>query len=68
DDEQDYFVHHTAIPKGIHLRENDRVSFEPADTERGKQARNISLLSGPEAAKPKKEEQYEEIQTEETEE
>lgn len=44
DDGQDYFVHHTAIPKGTFLRENDKVSFEVAETERGKQAQKVSLL------------------------
>ena len=44
DDGQEYFVHYTALPQGVRLRENDRVSFEPADTERGKQARNVQLL------------------------
>ena len=43
-DGQEYFVHFTAVPKGIRLRENDKVSFDAADTERGKQAQNVQLL------------------------
>ncbi len=43
EDGQDYFVHHTAVPTGVFLHENDAVSFEPAETERGKQAQDIQL-------------------------
>ncbi len=44
DDGQDYFVHHTALNRGTFLRENDRVSFDSAETDKGKQARNVVLL------------------------
>lgn len=44
DDGQAYFVHLTSIPKGVMLRENDRVQFEAVDTEKGKQAKNVELL------------------------
>ena len=43
-DGKEYFVHFTAIPKGLRLRENDKVSFDAVDTERGKQAQNVQLL------------------------
>lgn len=43
EDGEEYFVHFTAVPRGVFLRENDEVSFEPADTERGKQARDVQL-------------------------
>lgn len=43
EDGQDYFVHQSAIPEGVFLREGDEVSFEPAETERGKQAQNVTL-------------------------
>lgn len=43
EDGKDYFVHFTAVPKGVFLRENDQVSFEPGESERGKQARNVVL-------------------------
>ena len=52
---QEYFVHFTAVPKGLRLRENDKVSFDSADTERGKQAQNVQLLekgSAPERSSP----------------
>lgn len=45
EDGNDYFVHFTAIPKGTSLRENDKVSFEPAENEKGKQATNLQLLT-----------------------
>jgi len=44
DDGQEYFVHHSQVAEGTFLRENDRVSFEPAETDKGKQAQNITLL------------------------
>ena len=44
EDDQEYFVHYTALPQGVFLRENDTVSFEPADTEKGKQAQKVELL------------------------
>jgi len=43
EDGQDYFVHHTALPSGVFLHENDSVSFEPVDTDRGKQAQKVKL-------------------------
>ena len=43
EDEQDYFVHYTSLPKGVFLNENDRVTFEPAQSERGNQAQNVML-------------------------
>ena len=44
DDEKDYFVHFTALPRGVFLRDNDRVSFESAEGERGLKAENVQLL------------------------
>ena len=44
DDGEEYFIHFTAVPRGTFLRENDRVSFEPAESERGKQAKDVKLL------------------------
>ena len=43
EDGQDYFVHHSAVQEGAFLRENDTVSFEPAETDRGLQAQELSL-------------------------
>jgi len=44
DDEQDYFVHHTQIPDGVTLNENDKVEFEVKEIDRGKQALEIKLI------------------------
>jgi CspA family cold shock protein len=44
DDDQEYFIHYTALDKGVFLRENDKVSFDAADTDKGKQAQNVKLV------------------------
>ncbi len=44
DDGNEYFVHHTAVAQGTFLRENDKVTFEPAESEKGKQAKNVELV------------------------
>ena len=45
DDGEEYFVHHTALKDVSFIRENDRVAFEGADGERGKQAQNSNTAS-----------------------
>lgn len=44
DDGVEYFIHHSAVSEGTFLRDNDKVSFEAAETEKGKQAQNVTLL------------------------
>jgi len=44
DDGNDYFVHSTALAQGVFLRDNDRVSFEPGEGDRGPKADNVQLL------------------------
>lgn len=44
DDGDEYFVHSSALAEGTFIRDNDRVSFEPAESEKGKQAQNVTLL------------------------
>ncbi len=44
DDGQDYFVHFTAIPRGVFINDNDRVSFEGAQGDRGLKADKIAVL------------------------
>ena len=44
EDGEDYFVHQSALPEGTQLQENDRVTFEVVETDRGKQAQKIALL------------------------
>jgi len=48
EDGNDYFVHHKQLPEGTRLNENDAVTFEPVETERGKQAQNVALGSAEE--------------------
>ena len=43
EDGQDYFVHHTALAEGAFLHENDAVTFEAVETDRGKQAQKVAL-------------------------
>ena len=52
EDGQDYFVHHTAVGEGVFLRENDEVTFEAAETDRGKQAQKV-VLKGKASEAPK---------------
>ncbi len=59
DDNQEYFVHHSQVAEGTTLRENDKVSFEPAETERGKQAKNVALLEKGSEQAPAEESQEE---------
>ena len=51
EDGEDYFVHYTSLPKGAFLRENDVVSFEAAETDKGKQAKTVVLKMMGSAAK-----------------
>ncbi len=50
DDGNDYFVHHSVMPEGTFLRENDTVTFDAVSTERGKQAQNVKVGESSEAA------------------
>lgn len=43
EDGEDYFVHQSALEEGVVLNENDHVSFDPAESERGKQAQNVKV-------------------------
>lgn len=43
DDGKDYFVHQTALDKGVILRENDSVTFEIENGDRGPKAVNVKL-------------------------
>lgn len=43
EDEVDYFVHHSALGDSF-LRDDDKVSFDAVDTDKGKQAQNVKLL------------------------
>ncbi len=68
EDGKDYFVHNSSLAEGTFIRDNDRVSFEPAETERGKQAQNVTLLQKGSEIKEEEEKPAEEEPTEEKEE
>ena len=44
EDGGEYFVHQTALKPGTFIRDNDMVSFDAAESERGKQAQNVALV------------------------
>tara|TARA_Y100000310_G_scaffold343359_1_gene450591 strand:+ start:185 stop:448 length:264 start_codon:yes stop_codon:yes gene_type:complete len=44
EDGEEYFVHYTSLDKDTFIRDNDRVSFEPGESDKGKQANNVVLL------------------------
>jgi len=50
DDGGDYFVHYTALPPRTYPRENDRVTFDAVDTDRGKQAQDVKIVGTTEGA------------------
>jgi len=45
DDGKEYFVHKTGLTKGTLLRENDVVTFNPAESDKGPKAENVALES-----------------------
>jgi len=44
EDGKDVFVHHTAVPMGIFLKEGDEVEFEQEESDRGPRAVNVKKL------------------------
>lgn len=44
EDGQEYFVHQSTLAEGTFIRDNDTVEFEPAESDRGKQAQNVTLV------------------------
>jgi cold shock protein len=45
DDGKDYFVHQTGLNEGVILRENDAVSFDVEEGDRGPKAVNVSMAA-----------------------
>jgi CspA family cold shock protein len=43
-DGKDYFVHFTGLSQGTFIRDNDVVSFDAEEGERGLKATNVKLL------------------------
>jgi cold shock protein len=44
DDNIEYFIHYSALGQGTYIRDNDKVSFDPIDGEKGKQAQKVTLI------------------------
>ena len=44
EDGKEYFVHHSVVAEGTFIRDNDKVSFEAAETDKGLQAQDVKLL------------------------
>jgi len=44
EDDKEYFVHYTALPRDERVNDNDRVSFNPHESERGLQAQDVKIL------------------------
>ena len=66
DDGESYFVHYSALAQGKFLKENDKVSFEPVETDKGRQAQNVTLLEkGSEKVRESEEGQEEEQEEQE---
>ncbi len=43
EDGKEYFVHQTALQEGVTLNENDAVSFDVEEGDRGTKAVNVSI-------------------------
>ena len=46
EDGTEYFVHQTGLNEGVRLNENDAVTFDVEEGERGPKATNVSLDQG----------------------
>ncbi len=44
EDEKDYFVHKSALPEGTTLNDNDEVTFEVVEGDRGPKAEKVVLV------------------------
>ncbi|MFC2162131.1 cold-shock protein [Candidatus Altiarchaeota archaeon] len=44
DDGKDYFVHESGLAEGVRINEEDRVSFDVVDGDRGPKAENVKML------------------------
>jgi len=56
DDGKEYFVHQSALGEGVTLNENDAVTFDVEEGDRGPKAVNVSKGSAEESKEEPKEE------------
>lgn len=64
EDEKEYFVHISALSQGTRINDDDSVEFEAAETDKGLQAKNVTLKGG--SAAPAKESAGQEAKPEES--
>lgn len=50
DDGKEYFVHQTGLAEGVTIKDNDAVTFEVVEGERGPKADKVQLDSGDDSA------------------
>lgn len=43
EDDKEYFVHETGLKEGVSIQENDKVTFDVEEGDRGPKAVNVSL-------------------------
>ncbi len=67
DDGKSYYFHATQVEQGTHLTDGDRVSFTPAQAERGPKAEKVARVLNEKRAKADSEEALEALETEEDE-
>ncbi len=68
DDGKSYYFHATQVEQGTHLTDGDRVSFTPAQGERGPKAEKVTKAADKSKAPAESEEVAESSESEETEE
>ncbi len=44
DDEKEYFVHSSFLKDGVMIKDEDRVSFDPEEGDRGLKAANVEKI------------------------
>ncbi|MBD3314000.1 hypothetical protein GF345_06160 [Candidatus Woesearchaeota archaeon] len=68
DDGKEYFVHQTGLKEGVTLKDNDDVTFDVTEGDRGPKAENVELASAGSSEEPAEEESSEEPEEEASEE
>ena len=46
EDGSEYFIHYSQLENGTFLKDEDAVTFDPVDTDKGKQAQNVKKVEG----------------------
>ena len=45
EDGKEYFVHRTGLQEGVTIKENDKVTFDVVEGDRGPKAENVALIT-----------------------